>query len=129
MERKLYILGVLLGLLAVILGAFGAHGLKEHLSPESILSYETGIRYQFYHAFLALIIANTSFFTSKTKNILFYMLLLGVFLFSGSIYLLSTSALTGVSFKSIAILTPIGGVFLIASWGLLLVNLLKMKRK
>lgn len=129
MQRNLLILGCVLGMLAVILGAFGAHGLKEVLSEESLTSYETGVRYQFYHAFLALIVANSSFFTSKTKNIVFYMILVGVVLFSGSIYLLSTYALTGVSFKSIAFVTPIGGLLLILAWLLLFVNLLKMNKK
>ena len=129
MQRNLLILGCVLGMLAVILGAFGAHGLKEVLSEESLTSYETGVRYQFYHAFLALIVANSSFFTSKTKNIVFYMILVGVILFSGSIYLLSTYALTGVSFKSIAFITPVGGLLLILAWLLLFVNLLRMNKK
>lgn len=129
MQRKLLILGSILGFLAVILGAFGAHGLKQFLSAESLVSFETGVRYQFYHAFLSMLIANTSIFSSKTKNIVFWLLLLGVVLFSGSIYLLTTSTLTGVSFKSFAFLTPIGGVFLISAWFVLLFNLLKMREK
>ena len=129
MQRNLLILGCVLGMLAVILGAFGAHGLKEVLSEESLTSYETGVRYQFYHAFLALIVANSSFFTSKTKNIVFYLILVGVILFSGSIYLLSAYALTGVSFKSIAFITPVGGLLLILAWLLLFVNLLRMNKK
>lgn len=129
MQRKLLILGSILGFVAVILGAFGAHGLKQFLSAESLVSFETGVRYQFYHAFLSMLIANTSIFSSKTKNIVFWLLLLGVVLFSGSIYLLTTSTLTGVSFKSFAFLTPIGGVFLISAWFVLLFNLLKMREK
>ena len=129
MQRKLLILGCVFGMLAVILGAFGAHGLKEVLSPESLTSYETGVRYQFYHAFLALIIANTSFFTDKTKNIVFWMILIGVVLFSGSIYLLTTSAITGVSIKSFGFVTPIGGVFLILAWLVLILKVLKMNKK
>jgi len=129
MQRKLYILGSILGLLAVILGAFGAHGLKAVLTEESLNSYETGIRYQFYHALLLCLVANTSFISNKVKNILFYLILAGVVLFSGSIYLLSTSDFIGVSFKGLALFTPLGGLFLISAWGMLLVNLLKMKRK
>ena len=129
MQRKLLILGCVFGMLAVILGAFGAHGLKVVLTEESLTSYETGVRYQFYHAFLALIIANTSFFTDKTKNIVFWMLLVGVLLFSGSIYLLRTSAITGVPIKSFGFVTPIGGVFLILAWLVLILNVLKMNKK
>ena len=129
MQRKLLILGCVFGMLAVILGAFGAHGLKVVLTEESLTSYETGVRYQFYHAFLALIIANTSFFTDKTKNIVFWMLLVGVLLFSGSIYLLTTSAITGVPIKSFGFVTPIGGVFLILAWLVLVLNVLKMNKK
>ena len=129
MQRKLLILGCVFGMLAVILGAFGAHGLKVVLTEESLTSYETGVRYQFYHAFLALIIANTSFFTDKTKNVVFWMLLVGVLLFSGSIYLLTTSAITGVPIKSFGFVTPIGGVFLILAWLVLILNVLKMNKK
>ena len=129
MQRKLLILGCVFGMLAVILGAFGAHGLKVVLTEESLTSYETGVRYQFYHAFLALIIANTSFFTDKTKNVVFWMLLVGVLLFSGSIYLLTTSAITGVPIKSFGFVTPIGGVFLILAWLVLILNILKMNKK
>lgn len=129
MQRKLLILGSILGVLAVILGAFGAHGLKGLLSAEQIDTYETGVRYQFYHAFLAIVVGIAPIFTEKTKRIVFYMLLIGVILFSGSIYLLATPQLTGVNFKDFGFLTPIGGVFLIVSWLILVVNLLKMKEK
>jgi len=129
MQRKLYILGSILGLLAVILGAFGAHGLKAVLTEESLNSYETGVRYQFYHALFLFMVANASFISDKVKNILFYLILVGVVLFSGSIYLLSTSGFIGVSFTGLALFTPLGGLFLISAWAMLLVNLLKMKRK
>lgn len=129
MQRNLLILGTTFGLIAVILGAFGAHGLKELLDANALESYQTGVRYQFYHALLALFVGIAGVFSSKTKKIVFWLLLSGVVLFSGSIYLLSTSSILGVSFKSIALLTPIGGLLMILAWLVLLVNVLKMNTK
>lgn len=129
MQRNLLILGTTFGLIAVILGAFGAHGLKELLDANALDSYQTGVRYQFYHAFLALFVGIAGIFSSKTKKIVFWLLLIGVLLFSGSIYLLSTSSILGVSFKSIAFLTPFGGLLMIVAWLILLVNVLKMNTK
>ena len=119
MNRKLLILGALFGLTAVMLGAFGAHGLEKMGDALSLSSFETGVRYQFYHAFLLII---TSFLplSPKRKSTVYYLLLAGVILFSGSIYLLSTQRLTGIDFSGIALLTPLGGLLLIAAWAFLL---------
>ncbi|PIB33542.1 hypothetical protein BFP78_04590 [Gaetbulibacter sp. 5U11] len=128
MNKKLLLLGTILGLFSVILGAFGAHGLKALVSAEAVQSYETGVRYQMYHALLLLVIGSHSFVTQKSKTIIFYLVLSGILLFSGSIYGLATNTLTAFNFKSIAFVTPIGGLLLILSWLVLLINILKMKQ-
>ena len=75
MQRTLLITGALLGLTAVILGAFGAHGLKESLTPEAIDSFETGVRYQMYHAFLLLLVGTVLPLSQKAQKISFYLIL------------------------------------------------------
>ena len=127
MNRKLLILGAVLGFTAVLLGAFGAHGLQKIVEPAAVDSFETGVRYQMYHAFLALLVGGVFTISPKAKKTLFYLLLAGVLLFSGSIYLLSTQAATGVDFTSIALLTPLGGLLLILGWGVLIVQFVKKK--
>ena len=129
MNKKILVVASILGMLSIAFGAFGAHGLKDLISIESLQTFETGIRYQMYHAILLLFIGNTGLIEQKTKKILFYLILLGILLFSGSIYGLATNTLTGFDFKSIGFITPIGGLLLIISWGLLLISFLKMKPK
>ena len=128
MEKKILILGLILGMLSIIFGAFGAHALKKVLSEESLVSFETGVRYQMYHALFLLLIANTAFLSVKEKSILFYLVLVGVLFFSGSIYLLATSVVTGIKTKILWPITPIGGAILIASWGYFLYALIVKNR-
>ncbi|AVR45228.1 DUF423 domain-containing protein [Christiangramia fulva] len=129
MERKFFITGAILGLLAVILGAFGAHGLKQIVPAEAVTSFETGVRYQMYHAFLLLIIGSLSRLNLKYLKTIFLLILIGVIFFSGSIYLLSINSLTNFDFRVIALLTPLGGSLLITAWILLLVSFVKLKNK
>ena len=129
MNRRFLIAGAIFGLTAVVLGAFAAHGLKEAISTESLNSFETGVRFQMYHTFLLLILGGYNFLSPKKSNWIFYLLCLGVLLFSGSIYLLSTGPLFNVDFKSIALVTPLGGSLLIIGWILLLLNFIKLKKK
>ncbi len=129
MQKKLLILGAVLGLLGVILGAFASHGLEKLLTSEQLETFQVGVRNQFYHAFLALILGSTTFISNKAKNILFVLLLSGVTLFSGSIYGLATNSLTGFDSTKIALLTPTGGLLLISAWVLILFQVLKMKTK
>ena len=129
MNKTILITAALLGITSIILGAFGAHGLKELISVESQQTFETGVRYQMYHAILLLFVGNTSNVQEKYKKTLFYFIMLGVILFSGSIYCLATNTLTGFDFKKLGFLTPIGGLLLILSWGILFMNFLKIKPK
>ncbi|WOD45165.1 DUF423 domain-containing protein [Hwangdonia lutea] len=129
MNKKILITATLLGLTSVILGAFAAHGLKALISEASLQTFETGVRYQMYHALLLLFVGSTSLITQNTKRLVFYFVLVGVFFFSGSIYGLATNDLTSFNFKSIALITPIGGLLLILAWGFLFKDFLKIKAK
>ncbi len=119
MERKIILLASLIGGMAVLLGAFAAHGLKPLLSVSAFDSLGTGIQYQMYHAFLLFYIGSTSRLKNKQQSLLYKLILSGILLFSGSIYLLSTNDLTSFNFKVIGFVTPLGGLFLISSWALL----------
>ena len=127
MERKIILLASLIGGVAVVLGAFAAHGLKPLLTVSAFDSLGTGIRYQMYHAFLLFYIGSTSRLNNKQQSILYKLILSGVLLFSGSIYLLSTNDLTSFNYKVIGFVTPLGGLFLISSWILLFVYNLRNK--
>lgn len=129
MNRSYFIAGFSLGLVGIILGAFATHGLKPSLSAEAMDSFETGVRYQMYHAFLLLIIGNMEQKANKMPPSLLYMILAGVLLFSGSIYLLATNTLTAIDFKILGPVTPLGGSLLIFCWGILIWNSIKLKKK
>jgi uncharacterized membrane protein YgdD (TMEM256/DUF423 family) len=120
MEKKIIATAAILGMFAIILGAFGAHALKKILSLDQIATFETGVRYQTYHALFLLLIGIMPDLTRKVKNYIYYFTLTGVILFSGSIYLLATNTLTSFDFKVIGFVTPIGGFLLILAWASLL---------
>ena len=128
MERKITSVAALMGITAIILGAFGAHALKKQLSVEQLGSFETGVKYQMYHALFLLFLGINTFLNEKVKKTVFQLVIFGVFFFSGSIYLLTTKAITGVDFKFIGIVTPIGGVLLIMAWSVLFWNVWRSKR-
>lgn len=128
MDRKIVLLACVTGGLGVVLGAFAAHGLRPLLSVSAFESFNTGIRYQMYHSFLLFFVGLTSVLKSSQKSILFKLILTGVLVFSGSIYLLATNDLTSFNFKVIGFITPVGGLFLIASWLLLFVYFFKKKQ-
>jgi len=128
MERKITSVAALMGMTAIILGAFGAHALKKQLSVEQLGSFETGVKYQMYHALFLLFLGMNTFLNEKVKKTLFQLVIFGVFFFSGSIYLLTTKAITGVDFKFIGIVTPIGGALLIVAWSVLFWNVWRAKR-
>ncbi|APX99252.1 DUF423 domain-containing protein [Lacinutrix venerupis] len=129
MNKKVLILGSVFGLLAVIIGAFAAHGLKPKISPSSFQSFETGVRYQMYHALFLLFIGGFNSISEKTKKYIFYLIGFGVLFFSGSIYCLATNGLTAINFSSIGFITPIGGLLLILSWLLLFIEFVKKTDK
>lgn len=127
MNKKVLILGAILGMLAIVLGAFAAHGLEKLIDKDAIETFQTGVRYQMYHALLLLFVGSTHFLTRKSKIYIFYLIGVGVLFFSGSIYGLSTNALSGFDFKNIGFVTPIGGFLLILAWIIMLINFIKLK--
>ena len=111
-----------LGLSAVILGAFGAHAFKEILTSEQLLSLETALRYQMYHVIVLLFVNTFEGFSMKQRNIISYILFIGILFFSGSIYLIQ---LTPITAGSIWFITPLGGLFLIMGWVSMIVIFLR----
>lgn len=120
MNKKLLIAGSILGLISIVLGAFASHGLEKEITQDAIETFQVGVRYQMYHALLLLFVGNTNKITTKSKSRMFLLTVVGVILFSGSIYGLATNELTGFDFKSIGFVTPIGGLLLIVSCALCL---------
>ncbi|MFY9241915.1 MAG: DUF423 domain-containing protein [Polaribacter sp.] len=122
---KNLIIACFLGLFAVILGAFGAHALKESVTADQLLSFETAVRYQMYHAIILLFVNIYEGFSVKQKNSISYLFFFGILFFSGSIYLIQ---LTSISAKSIWFVTPLGGLFFIIGWISMIVIFVKKYR-
>ncbi|GLB48501.1 DUF423 domain-containing protein [Neptunitalea lumnitzerae] len=114
---KILATAAFLGLIAVVLGAFGAHGLKKLVTPEQVESFKTGVTYQMYHALALLAVGLAKIPASKQKKIFIFMLT-GVLLFSGSIYLLTFKNFIPFNISFIGPITPLGGVAMIVGWGL-----------
>ena len=128
MNKKIVATGAFLGMIAIVLGAFGAHALKKVLTPEQLISFETGVRYQMYQAFFLFFLATQNDILEKTKKIIYRLVVFGTLYFSGSIYLLSTTGITGFNFKPIGFITPVGGLLLIVAWGILGFAVLKTRK-
>ncbi len=111
-----------LGALAIVLGAFGAHALKESLSATELLSFETAVRYQMYHVIVLLFVNTYSGFSISQKNKISLFFFLGILFFSGSIYVIN---LTSITAKSIWFVTPLGGLFFIIGWILMITLFVK----
>ena len=122
MSHKIFLqIGSLYAFLGVILGAFGAHALKSQLTLDRLTSFETGVRYQIYHALALLIVALLfQYLDERLLRIVGWLFAFGTILFSGSIYLLACRDMIGLtSYKWLGPITPIGGTLLIIGWGLL----------
>jgi uncharacterized membrane protein YgdD (TMEM256/DUF423 family) len=127
MNKTITAFGVLLGMLAIIFGAFGAHALKKYLNMEQLNTFETGVKYQMYHSLFLLFVGTTNLVSDVSKKRIFYLVFVGIILFSGSIYALSTMSITNINFKPIGLATPIGGGLLIGAWILLFYQILQKK--
>lgn len=126
-QRKIFITATLLGLVGVVLGAFAAHGLRSVLTDSALESFQTGVRYQMYHAFFLFVIGLNSHLSSAQKKYILGLTLAGIILFSLSIYLLATNAITSIDFTFLGPVTPFGGLLLISAWGFLLYGYIKHK--
>jgi uncharacterized membrane protein YgdD (TMEM256/DUF423 family) len=120
MNELAVIFGGVFGFLAILLGAFGAHLLKKKLSSEQLQSFETGVKYQMYHA-LVLLVLGFQFDTETTiNNYIISAFIIGVFLFSFSIYGLVISSANNKKLRFLGPITPLGGLFLAFGWGMLI---------
>lgn len=121
MAKYTFPITALFGLTAVALGAFGAHALKEHLSVYQMTIWEKGIYYQFFHTSVLLFMHlwnNQS--PSKLKVRAIYIFLLGITCFSGSLYLLALKDIIPLPTMILGPITPLGGIFFLLGWGMLL---------
>lgn len=125
MKTITLVFGAAYGMLSVILGAFGAHALKKILSVERLESFETGVRYQMYAAFFLLIAGYILKFDTSSQRWISILMIVGTILFSFSIYGLSLQDYLGVNLKFLGPITPLGGLFMILSWLMLIFYFLK----
>ena len=126
MNQFVLLMGCFFGALAVVLGAFAAHSLKKKSSPKLLKSFETGVKYQMYHAFLLLFMGKNFHYDSPYETYASQSIILGTFLFSFSIYGLVLSATKQRKIKILGPITPIGGLFLLAGWILMAMNYLSI---
>jgi uncharacterized membrane protein YgdD (TMEM256/DUF423 family) len=126
MNRRIILTASFFGAVAVILGAFGAHSLKNVLSADQLAIWTKGIEYQFYHTFALLFLSTFGRFRTKLVDFSYFCFTIGIVLFSGSLYLLSTRAVTNIGFVNIlGPVTPLGGLLLVAGWAMLFFAALK----
>lgn len=114
--------GAIFGALAIILGAFGAHALKKIFSDDQLKNFETGVKYQMYHALLLVVLGFNIQLVTQYQNLIYYALTWGILLFSFSIYGLCISSALNKKLKFLGPITPIGGLLLLLGWILLILN-------
>jgi uncharacterized membrane protein YgdD (TMEM256/DUF423 family) len=120
MNHTAIIFGAIFGFLAIFLGAFGAHLLQKKLTKEQLQSFETGVKYQMYHALVLLVLGFQLNTELSIDNYIVYSFIIGVLLFSFSIYGLVISSANNKKIKILGPITPLGGLFLAVGWGLLI---------
>jgi uncharacterized membrane protein YgdD (TMEM256/DUF423 family) len=113
MTRIYPAIAAFLGMLTIILGAFGAHALKDQLEPESLQSFETGVRYMMFHVLGILLINFSPLLSQRSKIRISQLFLIGIVLFSGSIFVIATGMIQA---KTIWFITPLGGLFFVLGW-------------
>ncbi|PCE62720.1 DUF423 domain-containing protein [Sediminicola luteus] len=128
MNKTIVTTACLLGAFTIGLGAFGAHGLKELVDAYGVATFKTGVQYQMYHVLFLLFLGVIPGISEKKKKPIFYLVLLGILLFSFSLYFLATNSLTAFDFKTIGFITPLGGLAFIVAWILSGYHLLKNGR-
>lgn len=116
MKQLILTFGGIYGGLAVVLGAFGAHALKNKFDEAQLRSFETGVRYQMYHALLLIICGIIFPFIDTSQQLMGWCFVVGIFLFSFSIYGLTLSASSGKKMRFLGPVTPVGGLLLVVGW-------------
>ena len=128
MNKNIIVTAAVLGMLAVIAGAFGAHSLKAYLSPAQLEVWHTAVQYQFYHVFALLFLSTFAQSKSKLITASYYLFTLGIVFFSGSLYLLACRDMIGINWLWImGPITPIGGLLFILGWLMLAIAAFKSK--
>ncbi len=122
-QQIVLIFGAIFGMTAVFFGAFGAHILKKILSTEQLKSFETGVKYQMYHALVLLFVGS---YFKTTNQLMSWSFIIGIILFSFSIYGLVLSDSKSKKMKFLGPITPLGGLLLIVGWVLLLIEFIKI---
>lgn len=117
MNKRIILTASFFGVVAVLLGAFGAHGLKALIDSSSMEIWQKGVDYQFYHTFALLYLSTFARYRNKLINIAYFCFTFGIILFSGSLYLLATRSILHLDFINlIGPLTPIGGLLFVLGW-------------
>ncbi len=124
MDRKVFGAGALLAMIAVALGAFGAHALKERISPDMLEVFRTGVNYHLAHSFAILICGVVSSSLGVRTRLIAWLFGIGILLFGGSLYALSISGI-----RTFGMITPLGGVAFLSGWLVLTVSALKQPRE
>ncbi|PWS29418.1 DUF423 domain-containing protein [Pedobacter yonginense] len=128
MNKRIILTASFFGAVAVLLGAFGAHGLKSLVDGPSLEIWQKGVDYQFYHTFALLYLSTFARYRNKLINIAYFCFTFGIVLFSGSLYLLATRSLTNIGFTEfIGPVTPIGGLLFVLGWIMLFFAAIKDK--
>ena len=127
MDKKIIKAAAILGFIAIAFGAFGAHSLKKMVGVLELNTFETGVRYQMYHALFLLFVGTTNIISESAKKVIYLTTLSGILLFSGSLYLLALNNFLPFNFKPFGFVTPIGGLLFLTAWFWLFVNFHKKK--
>ncbi len=128
-DKNMVITASFLMAVTIALGAFGAHGLKSVVGLAALDTFETGVRYQMYHGLALFALGLTPFISEKIKKTIFWCFIAGIFLFSGSIYLLALNEVLPFEASKIGFVTPIGGLLFIIGWFWLAYSLLSIKKQ
>jgi len=128
MNKRIILTASFFGAVAVLFGAFGAHGLKAMIDAPSLEIWQKGVNYQFYHTFALLYLSTFARYRNKLINIAYFCFTFGIILFSGSLYLLATRSISNFNFTElIGPITPIGGLLFVLGWIMLFFAALKDK--
>jgi uncharacterized membrane protein YgdD (TMEM256/DUF423 family) len=128
MNKQIIVTAAVFGMLAVIAGAFGAHGLKPYLVAQQLEVWHTAVQYQFYHVFALLFLSTFAHTKNKLITASYYLFTFGIIFFSGSLYLLACRDVIGWGWLWImGPITPLGGLFFITGWLVLALAALRTK--
>jgi len=128
MNKRIILTASFFGAVAVLLGAFGAHGLKALIDAPSLEIWQKGVDYQFYHTFALLYLSTFARYRNKLINIAYFCFTFGILLFSGSLYLLATRNVLNLAFADVlGPITPIGGLLFVLGWIMLFFAAVKDK--